>query len=124
RRQNPLAYRQLEDSDQRDAVSRLKRQVFVAGDDHRAGKRREVEGLTALLVILDEFVDFLADDLPLIGFVARRNPPLEEIPIDLRRRRPRLLSAATHRCLRRVAVAEDLEPYELVDVTGRQRSLV
>ena len=103
----------------------LERQLLVARDDHRAGNRRQVARLAALLVVLHELVDFLADDLALVGLVARRDAPLEKIPVHLRRlRQPRLLLAAAHWRLRVLAVAQDLEPHQLVDVTGGQRSLV
>ena len=58
-------------------------------DDHRAGNRRQVARLAALLVVLHELVDLAADDLALIGLLARRDAPLEQVPVDLRRPRRR-----------------------------------
>src|SRR5262249_15619965 len=55
---------------------------------------------------------------------ARRDAPLEKIPVDLRGCGAGLLLAAADRRLRRVAVTEHLEANELVYVTGRQGSLV
>src|SRR5205823_774222 len=77
-----------------------------------------------LLVVLHELVDLAADDLPLIGLLARRNAALEQVPVHLRRRGAVLLLPAADRRLAAVAVAEDLEPDQFVDVAGRQRSLV
>jgi len=73
-----------------------------------------------LLVILNEFVDFSPDDLALVGLLARGDATLEEVPVDLG---GHLLLAPTHR-LSGFAVAEHLEAYELVDVTGTERRLI
>ena len=99
-------------------------ELLVAADDHRARNRREIARLAALLVVLHQLVDLAADDLALIGLLARRDAALEQIPVHLRRRGawPRL--AAAHRRLRAVAVAEHLEADQLVDVAGGQGRLV
>ena len=100
----------------------LERQLLVARDDDGAGNRRQIARLAALLVVLHQLVDLPADDLALIRLLARRDAPLEQVPVHLRRRRarrpPRTPAGGP------VAVAEDLEPDELVDVTGGERSLV
>jgi hypothetical protein len=60
------------------------------------GDGRQIARLAALLVVLHELLDLLADDVPLIGLFARRDAPLEQIPVDLRLRR--LLPAAPPAC--------------------------
>ena len=102
---------------------RLELQRFVAGDDDGAGNRRQVARLPALLVVLDELVDLLADDLALIGLLVGADAPLEQVPVHLARAARRLLAAAAHR-LGLLAVAEHLEPDQLVDVAGAQGGLV
>ena len=125
RAQDALALRHLQDADARIAVRGRERQLLVARDDDGARNRRQIARLAALLVVLHELVDFLADDLALIRLVARRDAPLEKIPVHLgRRRQTRLLLPAAHRRLRVLAVVQDFEANELVDVAGRQRSLV
>ena len=69
------------------SLDRLERQLLVARDDDRAGNRRQIARLAALLVVLHELVDLAADDLALIGLFARRDAPLEQIPVDFRGRR-------------------------------------
>ena len=93
RAQDPFALRHLQDADARVALGRLERQLLVAGDDHRAGNRRQVARLAALLVVLHELVDLLADDLALVGLLARRDAPLEKVPVHFRRRRHARLRA-------------------------------
>ncbi len=102
-------------------LHRLEPQRFVAGDDHRAGNRGQVAGLPTLLVVVHELFDLLADDLPLVRALVRRDPALEQVPVDLRLQR---LTAASHRRMPLFGVAQDLETDELVDVAGRQRRLV
>ena len=104
-------------------LDRLELERFVARDDHGAGNRRQVARLAALLVVLDELVDLLADDLPLVGLFARGDAALEQVPVDLAGRRRRLLPLAANR-LAVFAVVEHLEPDELVDVAGGQGGLV
>ena len=125
RAQDALALRHLQNADARVSLGGRERQLLVARDDDRAGNRRQVARLTALIVVLHQLVDLLADDLALVGLVARRDAALEEVPVHLRRlRRAGLRFAAARRRLRAVAVAQHLESDKLVDVTGRQRSLV
>src|SRR5439155_5023936 len=124
RAQNAFTLGDLEDAHALVAVHGLKRQLLVAGDDDGARDRRQVARLTTLFVILHELVDLAPDDLALVRLLARRDAPLEEIPVHLRRRHPGLLLAATNRRLRRVAVTQHFESNELVDVTRRQRSLI
>src|SRR4030095_7483622 len=100
---------------------RLKRQLLIAGNNHGAWNRRQVARLTALLVVLHQFVDFSPDDLSLISFFARRNSTFQQIPIHFRLR---LLLAARHGWLARFAVAETLEPNELVDIPGGKGGLI
>ncbi|MEZ5418545.1 MAG: hypothetical protein R2708_14545 [Vicinamibacterales bacterium] len=85
-----------------------------------APSRRQVACLAALLVCWDELVDLLADDLALVGLLARRDPAFEEVPADLGRR----FLPPAHPGGRMVTVAEHLEAHQLVDVTGRQGGLV
>jgi hypothetical protein len=80
----------------------------------------QIAGLPALLVVLDQLFDLLADDLALIGLLARRDSSLKQVPVDLGLRR--LLGAAYPSSL--VDVTEDLESDELVDVAGGQRGLI
>ena len=124
RAQDAFALRHLQRaraSDPASTGSNLQR--LVAGDDDRAGDRRQVARLAALLVVLHQLVDFLADDLALIRLLAGRDAALEQIPVHLARTARRLLAAAADR-LALLAVAEDLEPDELVDVAGGERGLV
>ena len=123
RAQDAFALGHLQRAERRAALDRLELQRLVAGDDDGAGDRRQVARLPALLVVLDQLVDLAADDRALIGLLARGDAPLEQIPVDLRRRGRRLLAAAADR-LRLFAVVEHLEPHELVDVVGRERCLV
>ena len=119
--QDPLALRNLEPPDDGARLDRLETELLVARDDDRPGDGRQVARLATLLVILHEFVNFSPDDLALIGLLARGNSPLEEIPVNLRRR----LSASTaNGRLAGLAVVEHFEPYQLVDVLGGQRSLI
>src|SRR5882672_3943942 len=122
--QNPFALRHLQDAHALVLVGGLEGELLVAGNDDGTGNRRQVARLAALFVVLHELVDFLADDLPLIGFLTRGDPPFEKIPVHFRRRHARLLTAAADRVLRIFAVAEDLEADKLIYVAGRERSLV
>jgi len=61
--QNAFALGHLEDADTRVVVGRLEGQPLVTRNDDRAGNRRQIAGLTTLLVVLHEFVDLAADDL-------------------------------------------------------------
>ena len=105
RPQDPFALGHLERAQHRIARHRLELERLVARDDHRAGNRRQVARLAALLVIGDQLVDLLADDLALIGLLAGRDPPLEQVPSDLG-----LAGAPADAGRRLLAVAEDLEP--------------
>ena len=99
---------------------RLELQRLVAGNDDGARNRRQVPRLTALFVVSDELVDLLADDLALVGLLARGDAALEQIPSDLG-----LARVAPHaRRAALLAVAQHLEAHELVDVLGRERSLI
>src|SRR5262245_1750921 len=85
RPQDALALRYLELTDIRSALNRMEGQLLVAGDDDRAGNRRQVMRLTALLVILHEFVDLSPDDMALVGLLARGDAPFEQVPVHFRR---------------------------------------
>ena len=61
----------------------LEGELLVAGNDDGAGNRRQVARLPALLVVLNELVDFAADDLPLVRLLIGGYPALEQVPIDL-----------------------------------------
>ena len=99
---------------------RLELQRFIARDDHGAGNRRQIARLLALLVVGDELVDLLANDLALVGFFARRDAALKQIPMHLR-----LILRAAHTGGRPVVpIVQDLEAHELVDVPGGQGSLI
>ena len=84
RAQNAFALGHLQNAERRLAGDRLELQRLVARDDDGAGNRRQIARLPALLVVGDELVDLLADDLALIGLLARRDAALEQIPADLR----------------------------------------
>ena len=84
RAQDAFALGHFQDAERRIAGDRLELERLVARDDDGAGDRRQVARLTALLVVADELVDLLADDLALIGLLARRDAALEQIPADLR----------------------------------------
>src|SRR5262249_45367866 len=124
RAQNPLAFRNLEHAHARIVGGGLKRQLLVAGNDDGARNRRKVASLAALFVILDKLVNLAPDNLPLIRLLARGNPSLEKVPIDLGGLRIRFLTSAPYRRLRCFAVAQHLESDQLVDVAGGQRRLV
>src|SRR6188472_3336428 len=97
----------------------LERQLLIASNDDRARNRRQVVRLSTLLVILHEFVDLSPDDLTLIGLLARRDPPFEQIPVHLRWG---FLLSTPDRLLARLAVIQHLEANELVDVfSGESR---
>ena len=99
--QNAFALRHLQHADRCAFGRRFEAERLVARDDHRAGNRRQVARLAALLVVLDQLVDLAADDLPLVGLVAGGDAALEQIPVDLGRRRQAFSAAAPDR-LRRV----------------------
>src|SRR5262249_35265161 len=69
-------------------------------------------------------VDLSADDLALISLLVRGDPAFEQIPVDFRRSGAWLHLAAAHAGLGVVAVVQDLEPDQFVDVAGGQRGLV
>src|SRR5262245_7361170 len=123
RAENPLSFRHLQPPDRRSLFDRLELQGFVAGDDDRARNRWQIPCLPALLVVLDQFVNLFADDLPLIGFFARGDAPFEEIPVDFRRDRRSLFLAAANR-LGALAITQDFKAHQLVDVVGGERGLV
>src|SRR5690606_6569115 len=77
--------------------------------------------LAALFVVLDELVDLPADDLPLVGLLARGDSPLQQVPVDLR---AGAALAAANRRVPLVPVAEHFETDELVDVPRSQRCLI
>ena len=80
---DPFPFGHLQTSDRGAGLDRFERQLLVTGNDDSAGNRRQVASLTALLVVLHEFVDLSPDDLSLIGFLARRDASLEQIPVHL-----------------------------------------
>ena len=124
RAQDAFALRHLEDAHPRIVGRRLERELLVAGDDDGARNRRQVARLAALLVVLHELVDLLADDLALIRLLARRDAALEQVPVHLRRLAfARLRFAAADAALR-LAVIEHFEPDELVDIAGGEGGLI
>ena len=120
--QNAFALRHLQRAHARFVFHRLECQLLVARDDHRAGNGRQIARLAALLVVLDELVNLAADDLALVRLFARGDAPLQQVPVDLGGGAAAL--AATDRRLGLLAVAQDLEAHELVDVTCGQGGLV
>src|SRR5688500_14744692 len=121
--QDAFALGHLQRADRGSGFDRFELERFIARDDHGARNGWQVARLTALLVVLNELVNFLADDLPLIRLLARGYPPLQQIPVHLRLNRRRFLPAAPDG-LRLLTVAQNLEPHELVDIACRQRRLV
>ena len=120
--QDAFALGHLQHADARFVLGRLERQLLVARDDDRAGNRRQIARLPALLVVLHELVDLPADDLALVGLLARGDAALQQVPVDLGGRAAAL--PAADRRLGLLAVAQHLEADELVDVTGGQGGLV
>jgi len=80
--------------------------------------------VSALLVVLHQFVDLAPDDLTLIRLFTRRDTAFEQIPVHLRRRHAGTWLAAPHGGLGAVAVAKHLKADKLVDVAGGQGRLV
>src|SRR5947207_332051 len=82
----------------------------------------QVPGLGALRVVVDQLGDLLLDDRALVGFGARRDALLEQLPVDARG----LLRLAlrTRRRVRAAVVGEHLEAHQPVDVTRAQDGLV
>jgi hypothetical protein len=117
-----IALRHLQPAHPRTALGRLEVELLVARDDDRARNRRQVARLAALLVVLDQLVDLLADDLALVRLLVRRNAALEQIPVDLRLGTTLLLAAKPSLSL--ILIAQHFEPDELVDVAGREGGLV
>ena len=115
-RENAFALRDLEPPDHAPRLDRLERELLVGRDDDGAGNRGQIARLSALFVILNELLDLPPDDVALIGLLARRDAPLEQVPLDLRL--GRLFLAASHRRLALLAVAQNLEAHQLVDVVG------
>ena len=65
--EDALSLRHLEEAEvRRRGAGWFELQRLVGGDDHRAGDRGQIARLAALLVILRELFDLLADDLALI----------------------------------------------------------
>jgi hypothetical protein len=121
--QDPLPLRNLESANPRILAGGLEPERFIARDDHRSGNGREIPGLAALFVVLNELVDLPADDLALIGLVVGRNAALEQVPVHLRRRRHALPASPADR-LRPFSVTQHFETDELVDVACAEGSLV
>ena len=120
RAQDALALGHLQDAERRLAGDGLELQRLVARDDDGAGNRRQVARLAALLVVLDELVDLLADDLALIRLLIGGDAAFEQVPADLR-----LVRTAAHARRRALLpVVQHLEADEFVDVLGGQGSLI
>ncbi len=115
--QDSFTFRNPQRADGGPVAQGLEAKALVARDDDRAGDRGQVARLATLLVILDELIDLAADDVPLVGLVARGDAPFEQVPVDFR---PGAPATAAHRRVRLVGVAQDLEAHELVDVLGGQ----
>jgi hypothetical protein len=120
--ENPLALGNLECAQARAVLDGREGELLVARDDDGARDGRQVSRLAALLVVLHEFVDLAADDVALVRLLARRNPALQQVPVDLRHGASAL--AASDRRLVLFAVAQHLETDQLVDVARRERRLV
>src|SRR5688572_11509601 len=82
--EDTLALGYLERAQRPLLVDRFKTKRLVARDDHGPRNRGQVAGRPTLLVVGDELVDFPADDLALVGLLARCDAPLEQIPAHLR----------------------------------------
>ena len=72
-----FAFRHFQGADRRPGFGRLELQRLVTGDDDGARNGRQVPGLTALLVVLDQLVNLLADDLPLVRLLIGGDPAFE-----------------------------------------------
>ena len=83
RAEDAFTLRHLQRAERRVAADRIKLQRFIARDDDGAGNRRQIACLATLLVVLHELVDLASDDLTLVGLLARGDPSLEQIPVDL-----------------------------------------
>src|SRR6266478_5963368 len=82
----------------------------------------QVPGLGALRVVVDQLGDLLLDDRALVGFGARRDALLEQLPVDARG--PLRLGLRARRRVRTAVVGEHLEAHQPVDVTRAQDGLV
>ena len=83
RAEDPFAFRHLQDAHPGPFARRFEAEGLVARDDHGAGNRGQIAGLTALLVVLHQLVNFAPDDLPLVGLVAGGDAALEQVPVHL-----------------------------------------
>ena len=119
--QDALTLRHLQAAHRGPGLDGFERQLFVARDDDGARNRRQVSCLAALLVVLHQLVDLLADDVALVRLLARRDPAFEQVPVHLRRR---LFLASAHGRLPGLAVVQHLEAHKLVDVAGGERRLI
>jgi hypothetical protein len=81
--QDAFSLRNLEPPDRSTRLHGVEGQLLVGRNDHSTGNRRQVTCLAALFVVLDQFLDLLPDDLPLIRLLARGNPTFEQVPVDL-----------------------------------------
>ena len=113
--QDPFALGHLQHANPGVLAGGLEPERFIAGNDHGSRDGRQIPGLPALLVVLNELVDLPADDLTLIGLVVGRNAALEQVPVHLRRRRHALPASPADR-LCPFPVAQDFETDQLVDV--------
>ncbi len=117
--QDALTLGDLQDAEARPVVAqRLELQRFLRRDDHRPGDRGQVAGLAALLVVLHQLLDLLADDLALIRLLVGGNAPLQQVPIHLG-----LTLAASHGLMALVPVAQHFEADQLADIAGSERRL-
>src|SRR2546427_1604679 len=94
---------------------------LLGGDDDRAGDRRQRPGVLALFVVRHQLVDLPAEDRPLLGGPAFRDPLLEHVPVHPR---PRARAALLRCLLRSARIAEHFELHEPVDVLCREAGLV
>jgi hypothetical protein len=115
RPENALALGNLQGAERRTFGHRVELQGFVAGNDDRARNRRQIARSAALLVVVDELVDLLADVVALVGLLARRDAALEQVPVHFRLSRTAADARGTA-----LAVAQDLESDEFVDVFCRK----
>ena len=119
--QNPFPFGYLQYAERPVAIERFESQRLIARNDDGPSNRGQVPCLTTLLVVLDEFVDLAADDLTLVRLIICRDAALEQVPVDLRWGS---LPPPPDGRLGLLAVTQDLESHELVDVAGRERGLI
>jgi hypothetical protein len=95
--------------------------VLLADDDDRARDGREVAGLAAVPVVLEEFLDLPPDDRPLEGGLALPDPLFQDLPVDLG---PLGAAPGGAGCGLGRPVPQDLEADQPANVRSREDRLV